>query len=42
VVWAQLVASSPWGQHHIRNKKKRAAKNALHTLINEKMQYFID
>jgi len=42
VVWAQKVASSAWGQHRIRNKKKRAAKNALHTLINLKMQYCID
>jgi len=35
VVWARQVASSPWGQHRIRNKKKRAAKNVLHTLINK-------
>jgi len=34
VVWARKVASSPWGQHRTRNKNKRAAKNALHTLIN--------
>jgi len=40
VVWAQQVASSPSGQHRIRNKKKRAAKHALHMLINLKMQYF--
>jgi len=34
MVWAQQVASSPWGQHRIRNKKKSAAEIALHTLIN--------
>jgi len=34
VVWAQQVASSPRGQHRIRKKKKRAAADALHTLIN--------